>query len=138
MPKTLYFEKLSLMVKIGTGSEERARPQKIFISGKIELAEIPWGNDLIQKTVDYDRLIREIVAKGEGSECCLLERLGEILSDHVLGHFPGASEVTLSLWKDPPPLPLALDRVGLTIRENRAGWEGRRRNGTESSQERAP
>ncbi len=138
MSKMLCFEKLSLMLKIGTGTEERAHPQKIFISGKVELSETPWGNDLIQKTVDYDRLLREIVAKAEASECCLLERLGEILSDHVMGLFPGVAAVTLSLWKDPPPLPLVLDRVGLTIRETRAGWDVRQRNVIETSQEREP
>ena len=138
MSKTLFFEKLVLMVKIGTGSEERARPQKIFMSGNLELSDVAWGNDAIHKTVDYDRLLREIVAKGEASECCLLERLGEVLSDHVLGLFPGVAAASLSLWKDPPPLPLALDRVGLTVSETRRGWEVRRRTGIVSSQEGAP
>ncbi len=126
MSKTLFFEQLSIHVRIGTGQEERSRPQRLLLSGEIELSEIPWGNDAIHKTVDYDRLLREIVAKGEASEFFLLERLGEAIVDHVMGIFPGVAGMTLSLWKDPPPLPLPLGRVGLRVRETRPRWEDRK------------
>ena len=126
MSKTLFFEQLSIHVRIGTGQEERSRPQRLLLSGEIELSEIPWGNDAIHKTVDYDRLLREIVAKGEASEFFLLERLGEAIVDHVMGIFPGVAGMTLSLWKDPPPLPLPLGRVGLRVRETRLRWEDRK------------
>ena len=127
MSKTVFFEQLSIHVRIGTGQEERSRPQRLLLSGEIELSEIPWGNDAIHKTVDYDRLLREIAAKGEASEFFLLERLGEAIVDHVMGIFPGVAGMTLFLWKDPAPLPLSLGRVGLKVRETRPRWEDRMR-----------
>ena len=137
MSKTVFFEQLSIHVRIGTGQEERPRPQRLLLSGEIELSEIPWGNDAIHKTVDYDRLLREIVAKGETSEFFLLERLGEAVVDHVMGIFPGVAGMTLFLWKDPAPLPLSLGRVGLKVRETRSCWEARMRQeeGNEKYQE---
>ena len=137
MSKTVFFEQLSIHVRIGTGQEERSRPQRLLLSGEIELSEISWGNDAIHKTVDYDRLLREIVAKGEASEFFLLERLGEAIVDHVMGIFPGVAGMTLFLWKDPAPLPLSLGRVGLKVRETRSRWEARMRQeeGNEKYQE---
>ncbi|MDA8029053.1 MAG: dihydroneopterin aldolase [Nitrospiraceae bacterium] len=137
MSKTVFFEQLSIHVRIGTGQEERSRPQRLLLSGEIELSEISWGNDAIHKTVDYDRLLREIVAKGEASEFFLLERLGEAIVDHVMGIFPGVAGMTLFLWKDPAPLPLSLGRVGLKVRETRPRWEDRMRQeeGNEKNQE---
>lgn len=127
MSRSLFFDRLSLVVKIGTGQEERACPQRLFASGEVELFEGTWGNDSIADTVDYDRLIREVAATGEGTEFCLLERLGEEIVDRVMHACPGVSRMTVSLWKDPVPVPLSLDRVGVTIRETRMGWAKRTR-----------
>lgn len=129
MPARLFIDRLALFVRIGTGPTERSRPQKVLLSGEIQLGEMSWGNDSILKTVDYDRLIREIVACGEATEFCLLERLVEEVVDHLMALFPGVSEVTLSVWKDPVPLPLELERVGVTVKETRDRWSRRKEPG---------
>lgn len=125
MPRSLFFDRLSLVVNIGTGQEERSSPQRILVSGEAELFDGKWGNDSIADTVDYDRLIREVVAAGEGTEYCLLERLAEEIVDRVMQACPGVSQMTVSLWKDPVPLPLSVDRVGVSVRETRVGWAKR-------------
>ncbi|EQD24941.1 MAG: Dihydroneopterin aldolase [Leptospirillum sp. Group IV 'UBA BS'] len=76
--------------------------------------------------MDYDGLLRENrLPREKHSKFFCLERLGEAIVDHVMGLFPGIRTMTLSLWKDPPPLPLSLGRVGLTVRETRLRWEER-------------
>jgi dihydroneopterin aldolase len=65
MSRAIFFERLSLSVRIGTGKEERKYPQRLLASSKIYLGDLPWGNDSLAGTVDYDHLIREIVRVSE-------------------------------------------------------------------------
>ncbi len=123
MVQTIFFERLSLLARIGTGEEERRAPQRLLSSGMIRLGGTLWRNDSITKTVDYDRLVHEIISASHHSEFCLLERLAEHIIDRLMELFPGISEVTVSLWKDPCPLPHSLDRVGVTLQLDRNDWE---------------
>ncbi len=122
MAPTLFFEALSLSVKIGTGARERSRPQTVLVSGECHLERPERGNDLLSKTVDYDRLLREIRSCVEPTEFFLLERLGDHIVDRIMESFPGVEAVTLTLWKEPAPLPFPVGRVGVTVSETRTSW----------------
>lgn len=124
MVRTLFFEALSLSVKIGTKAPERSRPQTVLVSGECRMDGRERGNDLLARTVDYDRLLREIRSCAEPTEFSLLERLGDHIVDRILESFPGVDSVTLRLWKEPAPLPFPVGRVGVTISETRASWSG--------------
>jgi FolB domain-containing protein len=123
MSQSIFFERLSLKSRIGTGEDERRVPQRVLSSGTVRLEEVPWGNDSITKTLDYDRLVHEIASVSGQSEFCLLERLAEHLIDHMMDLFPEISHVTLALWKDPCPVPLDIERVGVTVEQDRRAWE---------------
>ncbi len=122
MVRTLFFEALSLSVKIGTKAQERARPQTVLVSGECRLDGKERGNDRLSKTVDYDRLLREIRSCAEPTEFSLLERLGDHIVDRVMKSFPGIDSITLTLWKEPAPLPFPVRRVGVTVSETRSSW----------------
>jgi dihydroneopterin aldolase len=124
MSRTLFFEALSLSVKIGTKAQERARPQTVLVSGECRMDAKERGNDLLAKTVDYDRLLRVIRSCAEPTEFSLLERLGDHIVDQILESFPGVDSITLRLWKEPAPLPFPVGRVGVTVSETRASWSG--------------
>ena len=124
MVRTLFFEALSLSVKIGTKAQERSRPQTVLVSGECRLDGNERGNDLLSKTVDYDRLLRNIRTCAEPTEFSLLERLGDHIMDRIMESFPGIDSITLRLWKEPSPLPFPVGRVGVTVSATRASWSG--------------
>lgn len=128
MSQAIFFDRLSLKARIGTGEDERRVPQRVLSSGTVRLEEIPWGNDSIVKTLDYNRLVHEIASISGQSEFCLLERLAEHIIDHMMVLFPEISNVTLALWKDPCPVPLDIERVGVTVEQDRRSWEKIRTN----------
>lgn len=126
MAREIFFERLVLSVRIGTGEAERKSPQTLLATGRFRLVDLPWGNDSVGRTVDYEQLVREIVSVSFHSEFCLLERLAEHVADRVMERFSGISSFELTLWKDPSPVPFPVDRIGVTVRIDRVDWEKRR------------
>lgn len=123
MSRMIFFERLSLSARIGTGEKERSAPQRVLVSGKVFLAPRPWEEDAVGETADYDALVREVVEGARAGESCLLERLGEHLIGRLMERFSAVSRVELEIWKDPLPLPVDALRVGVVVRASRSLWE---------------
>jgi dihydroneopterin aldolase len=100
----------------GVLDEERARAQPFEVDVVIEadLAAARTSDDLAD-TVDYGavaQLVERVVA---GESYALMERMAERIAEEVIALDARAEVVEVSVWKLRPPVPVDLDRAGVTV-----------------------
>ena len=106
---------LRVMGVHGVLPEEQVRAQPFAIDLTLVIDLAPAGvSDALDDTVDYGAVAEAVAAVVAGEQHQLLERLAARIAE-VCRTDPRVREVTVSLRKLRPPVPVALASVGVTI-----------------------
>lgn len=112
---TIHINGIEVMGVHGVLPEEqvRAQPFAVDLTLVVDLAAAG-ASDALDDTVDYGAVAEAVAAVIGGERHQLLERLASRIAD-VCRADPRVREVTVSLRKLRPPVPVALTSVGVTI-----------------------
>jgi len=81
----IVIEDLEVSYRVGVPDEERARPQRLLLTVKMELDFTRAAKtDSIAETIDYDHLARRLLGYGDGREWKLIETLSVELAATIL------------------------------------------------------
>ena len=90
---------LEVFYRVGVPDEERAKPQRLFLTVELEHDFTPAAQtDDIGKTIDYDRLSNRLLGFGEGRDWKLIETLAIHIADMILNEYKPA-RVTVEVKK---------------------------------------
>ena len=95
--------------------KERAQPFEIDVDLTADLA-LAGRTDALVDTVDYGVVLAAVERVVAEERHRLLERLATRIADEVLALDPRITEVTVSVRKLRPPVPVDLGSAGVTIR----------------------
>lgn len=100
---------------VGVGDEERSRSQILLITveARRSLRRAAQSDD-VKDTIDYGVLVRDLTELVGGIEAKLLERVADLVADHVLA-LPEVTGVVVEIAKESPPLEQSLDLVAVRI-----------------------
>ena len=88
---------------VGVTDEERSKPQRLLIS--IDMAfdfSSAAVSDRIEKTINYQELVNELLKYGEGRSWKLIEKLVTNIADFILARFkPQAIQVEVKKFSIP-------------------------------------
>ncbi len=103
----------------GALPEERVRPQPFEVDLDVEADLADAGrSDELGDTVDYGALAEAVVAVITGETPVLLERMATRIAEVVLA-VDRVTAVTVTVRKLRPPVPVALDHAGVSVRRAR-------------------
>src|SRR5262245_36281491 len=89
MADTIIIQSLELRTHIGITGEERAEAQRLTVSLKLEPARGFLDlEDRIERTIDYDKVCREIRQLADGRSRNLIETLAEDIARVLLASYP--------------------------------------------------
>jgi FolB domain-containing protein len=97
---------LSLQVKLGCSSEERAVPQEVRVSIELRFAEVPMGtkSDDLNDTVCYARICEALRAHVEGQEFRLIEKMAADFHGLLQKITEGRAASAVGVHKIRPPV----------------------------------
>ena len=95
----IYIKDLEVFYHVGVPESERAKPQRLLITIKMEVnfEEAVLSDDL-SKTVDYFAVTQRLLIFGEGREWKLIEKLAVEITDCMRTDF-GVQTVTVEVKK---------------------------------------
>jgi 7,8-dihydroneopterin aldolase/epimerase/oxygenase len=100
----------------GLIEEERRLGQKFVLDLKANLRETPTHrDDELVASVRYDSLVEETLNLTQSSQFQTLEALGEQIARGLLGRFAQIESVLVKVAKFSPPIPAAVEQVGVEI-----------------------
>jgi dihydroneopterin aldolase len=111
---------LRVLGRHGVSDEERsvAQPFELDLDVALDMARAASSDD-VADTVDYQALAEGACEVVGGGSFRLLEALAEAVAVSALGH-PGVEEVTVTVRKLRPPVPLDLASAGVRITRTRS------------------
>jgi 7,8-dihydroneopterin aldolase/epimerase/oxygenase len=116
----VYIEGLEFYAYHGVPAEERKIGHRYVVSLEFEVNGRADRTDKVEDTLDYAAAglaVQEFATKGN---YLTLERLAQLLGDHLLKRFPLAESVRVRLGKRLPPAAIMADEVGVEIEVSRA------------------
>jgi FolB domain-containing protein len=118
MSDAVFIKNLKVPVHIGVTDEERSRPQTVSIDVAMhaDLAKAGISDDLAD-TVDYDRVLRDVVELVGSSKSRLMEHLAGEIADLISRHRL-VERVTVEITKD-EFRPTGIDFGGVSVRIER-------------------
>lgn len=88
MPDTIAIEDLEVMYHVGVPDAERAAPQRLQITIRMETDfTAAVARDDVRKTIDYNSVCQRVLKFGEGRSWKLIERLANELANAILREF---------------------------------------------------
>lgn len=110
---------LKASARLGVEAEEREKPQPVEIDLELALDASDAGrSDRLEDTVDYSKLVEEVVDIVSSASYGLLEALALRIADAVLTR-PRVEAVTVSVTKLALSLRQELDRIEVRITRKR-------------------
>ncbi|MFP5298230.1 MAG: dihydroneopterin aldolase [Actinomycetota bacterium] len=115
MSDAIVFKGLRAQGRIGVTAEERATPQYLRIDLELETdLGAAGGSDALGDTVDYSAVTAGVVELVRDNEVALLERLAELIAEHLLAD-DNLERVTVVVGKEEPPIPEEVHSVQVRI-----------------------
>lgn len=112
---TILVEGLEALGVHGVLPEEQLRAQPFRIDLELDVDLAPAGvSDDLADTIDYGAVIESVVRIVESERHQLLERLAARIAE-VCREDPRVTGVTVTVRKLRPPVPAAVDRVGVRV-----------------------
>jgi dihydroneopterin aldolase len=100
----------------GLIEEERRLGQKFVLDLKANLRETPTHrDDELIASVRYDTIVEETLNLTQSSQFQTLEALAEQIARGLLGRFAQIESVLVKVAKFSPPIPSAVEQVGVEI-----------------------
>ncbi len=97
----------------------RAQPFEVDLDLSVDLAAAG-ASDALDDTVDYGTLSERVRAIVSGDSCLLIERLAAHIANAALDD-PRVVEVSVTVKKLRPPVPVHVDHVAVRIHRDRGG-----------------
>jgi dihydroneopterin aldolase len=73
---------------IGVGNEERAKPQRLLVTIEMNLDFTAAAmTDRVEKTINYQRVVDDLLQFGEGRSWRLLEKLVSNIADRIMAEY---------------------------------------------------
>ncbi len=104
----------------GVSEEERSLPQVIVMDVSVEAdLRAAGSSDDLERTIDYSEMFEICRAQVETRSYRLLEAIGENVAADILGRFPAAASVCVTVRKPGVPIDGDLEDAGITIERGR-------------------
>ena len=121
MPLTINIDGIAVFAKHGVYEEEKNNTQKFLIDLNVELKKqyINLSNyelDSIDRTLNYENLVSEVIAICKNNSFDLLETLAYTILNSFRNH-QKISSMTISVHKPNSPLQDAVNDVSVTVSE---------------------
>lgn len=79
---------LEVFYCVGVTDQERAKPQRLLVSVELNFDFTAASmSDRLEKTIDYNEIVEELLVYGEGRSWRLLEKLSANIADRILTHY---------------------------------------------------
>lgn len=79
---------------VGVGDQERAQPQKLLVTVEMNVDfSAAAMTDRVEKTINYQRVVDDLLRFGEGRSWRLLEKLVSNIADRVMNEYEPDSVV---------------------------------------------
>jgi dihydroneopterin aldolase len=104
----------------GVSDAEQELGHRFRIDVDLGVEESASDTDLLEETVDYDDIARDVVAIVEGEKCRTVERIAGKIAADLLEDNPTAEWVEVSVIKVAPPIPFVIAGTGVRVRRDRA------------------
>lgn len=73
---------------VGVTDEERAQPQRLLLTIEMNLdISVASHTDRVEKTINYQRVVDELLKYGEGRSWRLLEKLVSNIADRIMSEY---------------------------------------------------
>jgi dihydroneopterin aldolase len=103
----------------GVPAEERALGHRYVVDVEMEVAGKADATDDVRDTVDYAEIAQLVEFVVRNEQCFTIERLSSLVGDRLLAKFDSAIEVTVTIEKPLPPMPVIAEASGVTIKRRR-------------------
>jgi 7,8-dihydroneopterin aldolase/epimerase/oxygenase len=112
---TVFIRALEVYAYHGVPAEERALGHRYVVDVELEVAGDADATDDVRDTVDYGEVgqLVEFVVRNE--QCFTVERLAALLADRLLSKFELTVEVSVTVEKPMPPMPVIAEACGVTV-----------------------
>jgi dihydroneopterin aldolase len=97
---------------------EQAQPFEVDVVIEADLWRAS-SSDALEDTIDYGQVAGTVEAIVGGESSKLLEHLAARVADAVLAIDGRIERVHITVWKLRPPVPVDLDRAGVTVTRDR-------------------
>ena len=120
MSDSVFLRGMAFEGRHGVSDEERAEPQVIEMDIEVATDLRPAGtSDDLALTIDYSEVFEICRAQVEQRSYRLLEAIGEAIAADVLGRFPTATAVSVTVRKPGVPIDGVVEDAGITIERGR-------------------
>ncbi len=109
----LVLDRLCFSAFVGWTEEERAAPQSIFVSLKIDLKGVPNAcrSDVLEETICYGKIVSDLDRILSGSTYKLLEHIAAIVESSLEQYHPLVSKYEIIVEKENVPIPVSYSAV---------------------------
>ncbi len=79
---------LEVFYRVGVPDHERAKPQRLLISVELDFDfRSAARSDRIENTINYNEIVQDLLAYGEGRSWKLLEKLAANIADRIMSRY---------------------------------------------------
>ncbi len=123
MPKTslytVFVRSLEVYAYHGVPAEERVLGHRYVIDVEMEVEGRADTTDKVSDSVNYSDAAKLIESIVKDDQCHTIERLAAIIADSLLDEYNMITEVSVSVEKPLPPMPLIAEAAGVRIVKTR-------------------
>ena len=120
---TIEITGLSLFTHHGVTAAEREVGQRLVLDLRLDVGESDATvTDLVEDTVDYGEVCDIVVLAATERSYRTLERLAQVVGQRLIERY-GCESVRVRASKPEPPLPLAIQEVGVEVTQERSEEE---------------
>ncbi|MDB5038964.1 MAG: folB [Bacteriovoracaceae bacterium] len=116
----LYIDSYECKVKLGCLADERAHPQDVRFSCRLDFREEPLANltDELKDAICYDKLTQLIASACSQREFKTVEHLAHICFEKIRSDLPASIKLFLEVHKVKPPIQNLLGGVRFTLEDS--------------------
>jgi dihydroneopterin aldolase len=123
MPKTslytVFVRSLEVYAYHGVPAEERVLGHRYVIDVEMEVEGRADSTDKVSDSVNYSSAAQMIESVVRDEQCHTIERLAAMIADSLMDEFGMITEVSVSVEKPLPPMPLIAEAAGVRIVKQR-------------------
>ncbi len=103
----------------GVPDAERAVGHRYLVDVELEVDESASQSDQVEDTVDYAQIGLLVLEHGMRPGVSTVERLAQVIADAILARFKRVQQVSITVAKPYPPMPVIAQQAGVTLNVER-------------------
>jgi dihydroneopterin aldolase len=103
----------------GVPDAERTVGHRYLVDVELEVDERASQSDRVEDTVDYSQIGLLVVEHGMQPGVSTVERLAQVIADAILARYRRVQQVTITVAKPYPPMPVIAQQAGVTLTQDR-------------------